>query len=473
MARSRNKRARVGRPATVEKEITVQSMGQLLTWPIRNAKPGTHYELNNIDDLLTRKGFAIYREMMTDDQIKACLAFKKLLVTGRAWEIQPKGGKEANEEAKKISAFCETALERIDMPEVLRQTLTALDFGFSLAEINWEVVDPEELGEEAGGGPKLVPKNIKHRDPEWVKIDVDVHGNITGYRQISGFLPAVGEIILPLEKMMLYTYAGNFQNHYGQSDLRAAYVAWWSKKFVTQFYNIFLERFGQPLMMMKYPEGASEPLKQALKAILQGLSSKTDILVPEGVMIELIEATRAGTARYDEALTSLDVRISRAILVPALLGMGVDTKRGSDSQSRLHLRVLMKVVNELSNGIARAITQNVIKPMVDANFDTKMFPDFIFQDYGEYEAVEIADSIIQMFNAGILDLDQEDINYARSILGLPLRMEGDEDEVLRSQPPPIGTSPNDPNAAGAGGAQGNDRAKKGASQKKQKPGAQK
>lgn len=456
------RRKRRGRPQNAEKEITVASYGQLTSWPIRNKNLLDKFELLITDDLLTRKGYSIYREMRTDDQVKACLWFKKLLVTGRSWELRPYGEKgEASEEDKKIAQFIEKSLKKVNMNRILREALTALDFGFSVGELLWQVADGED-------GPKIELKDVKHRDPQWVKIDVDVHGNITGYRQQTGYVPVLAEIDIPVDKAMHLTYQGEFQNHYGISDLRAAYAAWWSKKFVSQFWNIFLERFGSPMMMMKYPTGASPELKAALQQILTGLSTKTDILVPEGVAIELIEASRAGTAAYGEALTYFDIRISRAILVPALLGMGTDVKRGSDSQSRLHLRVLMKVINDLSTDLMFAVNQSIIRQLVDFNFNTDHYPSFMFQDYGEYEAVEIANAIREMFNAGILDLDQEDINYARSIMGLPLRAEGDEDEVLRSVPPPIGTSPNDPNATGAGGQQGNDRAGKGKTPKKVK-----
>lgn len=460
MARRRGK-GRVGRPPESTKEITVNSYGQLWSWPIKGIKEGK-YELALTDDLLLRKGYNIYREMRMDDQIKACLWFKKFLVTGRAWEITPNKGKEANEQDKKIAKFAEDALRELDMNRILKDMLTALDFGFSAGEIIWKI--DEVAGEE---GPKLLVKDIKFRDPEWIKVDVDVHGNVKGLRQLGGTTIAIpGEIYIPADKMLLFTYQGHFGNHYGTSDLRAAYVAWWSKKFVTQFYNVFLERFGSPLMMMKYPQGSTPELKSALQSIMTGLSSKTDILVPEGVVVELIEATRAGTAKYDEALNHFDIRISRAILVPALLGMGIDTKRGSDSQSRLHLRVLMKVVNDLSQDIARVITKSVLEPMIDANFTTESYPSFTFQDYGEYEAVEIADGIREMFNSGVLDLDQEDINYCRSIFGLALRKEGDEDEVIRTPPPPIGNPTQNPNETGTGAGQSNNRAKKGPSTKR-------
>jgi phage gp29-like protein len=458
----RNTRRDRGRPRGIEKEVTVVSGGQLRSlpgfFPALNALQGV-YELFNPDDILAKRGFKIYEEMLNDDTIKACLRFKKVLIHGRAWEIEPAGGKDASQEAKDQATFVQDVLNNVGWNRVMREVLTALDYGFSIGELLWSVEDFQDKG------LKVILKDVAHRDPKWMKIDVDMHGNIVQFRQLSDMFGT--QIEIQPDKVIHYSQGAEFRNHYGKSDIRACYRAWWSKKFVTQFWNVFLERFGSPLTMMKYPQGASNELKAALMNILNTLQNKTEVLVPEGVVVELIEATRAGNAGYKDALDSFDISIARAILVPGLLGMGGPTSRAADSQSRLQLRIIMKVANDIAEDIAQLFTKQIVQPLVDWNFGgVKQFPKFVFRDYGEYDSIEVADSINNLFNSGILDLDQEDVNYARSILGLPLREEGDEDEILRSPPPPIGTSPNDPNAQGAGAKAGNDRAKKGASQKK-------
>ena len=193
------------------------------------------------------------------------------------------------------------------------------------------------------------------------------------------------------------------------------------------------------MTLMKYPHGASPELKRLLKGILTGLSAKSELLVPEGVEVELIEATRSGTASFQDALQYHDNAISRGMLVVALLGMGgSDVTRGADSQSRLQLRVLFKMGDDLAKDLMRTFHDQVIKPLVDLNFEhTDLYPTFIWQEYGEFEGFEVADTIRLLHAAGMIDMDQEDVNYARSILGLPLRKEGDpEDDVVRPQPLP-------------------------------------
>jgi phage gp29-like protein len=443
---------RRGRPRKDSKPVTVVG-GELISWALPGGKRAT-YEMLSPDDLLTKKGWSVYREMTADDQIKACLYFKKVLIAQRPFEIVPASD---SSEDKEVARFITENLKEVSLDKLLWEMLSVFEFGVSYGELLWEI---------GGSPPRLRLKDIKFRDPEYMYVHVDVHGNIKNFVQRPSQGPEVREITIEPAKMLHYAYQSQFSNHYGVSDLRCVYRAWWSKKYITQFWNVFLERFGAPLMKMTYPTGASENLKTNLKNIMTNLSSKTDVLVPEGVAVELIEATRGGTARYEEALAYYDNRIMTGMLLPGLLGMGFEVKKGSDSQSRLHLRTLMKAFQHIGNEISANIKEKIIKPLVDNNFNTDKYPEFQFQDYGEFESFEISSAIVELFNAGMLDPDQEDINYARAIIGLRTRDESEEDEVLRAMPPPIGTSPNDPNATGAGAGQGNDRAKKPASQKK-------
>jgi phage gp29-like protein len=412
---------RVGRPSEAEKEVSVVT-GQLISWALPGGKRD-RYEMMSPDDLLTRKGWRVYREMLADDQVKACLWYKKALLCARPYDLKP-GDDSA--ESKEAADFVHKNLLDINFQTLLWEALSAFEFGFSTGEIVWEISG----GYPSADKPMMKLKTIKSRDPEYMYVEVDSHGNLMEFIQRPSSGPSLQEIRLKPEKVFHYAYQRQFSNHYGVSDLRAAYRAWWSKKYITQFWNVFLERFGAPLMAMKYPPGATTELKNTLKEILNGLSSKTDILVPEGVVIELIEATRAGQAKYDEALTHYDVRIATSMLIPALLGMGVDTKRGSDSQSRLHLRTLMKLIQFIGNELSKEIQDKIVKPLCDANFNLKEYPQFMFQDYGEFEAFEITDAIKEMFNAGLISPDQEDVNFARSILGMPVRTEENPDEII-------------------------------------------
>jgi hypothetical protein len=503
---SRRKAAKskaVGRPSGVEGE-TLAIAGEMMRSATNPASGGAYFL--PIDEIIIRKGWRTYREMRHDEQVKAVLQFKKTLVAGRTWDIVPakdipkpadfdqqvKDAKKQNEQikarnnapppdpgvddqgnpkpapapkepedevevpqhdpssdkAKEIARFVEFNLKRINFKAIIKNALTAFDFGFSAGEIIYEVGEFE-------GQRAILLKDIKHRDPQSIEIKMDKHGNIQGFKQT-----AINEVIeVETDKMWHWAHQSQFGNQYGISDLRAAYRAWWAKRFIINFWNVFLERMGAPMTMMKYPQGAPEDLKKTLKQILRNLNSKTEILVPDGVTVELIEAQRTGKGDYDAALAYCDNAIAKAMLMIAVLGLSAaEGGRTADSQSRLHLRVLFKAMDELSQDLMFSFMQQVIKPLVDMNFEHEnLYPEFIWQDYGGFEGIEIADTIKDLHVAGIIDMDQADVNYIRSITGLPLRGDNDKpDEVQRPAPTPPPNS-----AIPAPAPQGNRSAKKG------------
>jgi phage gp29-like protein len=447
----------MGRPRGIEGEKMVVSNG-LMASLTRPGEGGVYFM--PIDEIVRRHGWRTYKEMRSDDQVKASLAFKRILVRGRTWEFAPADKK--SEQAKKVAQFCTWAMQRVNLDQVFEEALSALEFGFALSEKVFERTTWE-------GKQVVALKKLAFRDPETIDLQSDTHGNWMGARQ-KNVVGQVPYIDLGTDKLWLWTYNGRFGNLYGEPDLRAAYRSWWAKKFVINFWNVYLERMGAPMTAMKYPNGASQDLKDTLKEILRGLASKTEILIPEGVQIDLIEAKRAGKAEYGDALAFHNNAIARAILMISLLGTGSEAEatRGSEGQSFLQLRILFKMADEVSKALACSLMEQVIRQLVEFNFDgdvDELMPKFIWQDYGQFEGMKIADTIRLLHAAGILDLDQKDVNYARSVLGLPLRGPDDpEDEVIRPpEPPPPGDANSPPPAAD----QGNQRAKKGGAEAKQ------
>lgn len=447
-----SRRPRAGAPAALEQEITIAS-GREMLMGISPLQKQNEYLFYTVDDIIRKKGgFQEYRNMLNDDAVKAALWFKKILVYGRKWDVDPASDSETD---GAVADFVTWNLKRARLKRIVRDALTALDYGFSYGEIIWELATYK-------GKPCIALKTIKFRDPEGARLYVDKHGNLVRVEQEDVF----GRLVdIPLPKTFHYAYHAEFGSVYGKSDLRAVYKNWWAKKYLVNFWNVYLERLGAPTLLMKYPGGASQQLKDTLKTILKDLGNRAEILVPDGVKVDVLESTRAGQATYNEALIYHDAAIGRGLLMPALLGIGKETARGSDSQSRLQLRTMFKVTDEIGNEITEVLCSQVIKQLIDYNFEVTEYPDLIWQDYGEYEAFEIADVIRLLHNAGIIDMDQEDVNYVRSVVGLPTRDRADdEDEVLRPEPAPMGTGAAPPTTPGAGGAkQGNEGAKTGGS----------
>jgi hypothetical protein len=248
-----------GRPQNREGEAMV--VGNDLLASMISPNQGGVYFLS-VDEIIQKKGWSVYREMLTDDQVKTCLAFKKVLVTGRSYDLKPA---DESDDAKKQAAFVEENFCRIDIKRVLKEATSAFEFGFALAE---QVFARDTWDED--GKQYVFLRKLAHRDPKDIQLKIDYHGNFLGARQWGIYQPqaqaGVNGIELEPDKVWLYSHEPRFGNLYGTSDLRAAYRSWFAKKFVIQFWNVFLERFGSPLTKMVYPQGASEDLKTSSRA---------------------------------------------------------------------------------------------------------------------------------------------------------------------------------------------------------------
>ena len=94
----------------------------------------------NPDDLIGKRGYAVYDQMQRDAQVQACLTIKKLAVLSRGWQVHP-----ASESAKdrRIADFVRFTLEdmRGSILDVLFNALDALAKGMSILEMNYRIID--------------------------------------------------------------------------------------------------------------------------------------------------------------------------------------------------------------------------------------------------------------------------------------------------------------------------------------------
>ena len=194
-------------------------------------------------------------------------------------------------------------------------------------------------------------------------------------------------------------------------------------------------------------------MRKILVAVKKVVDYNTRIRVkPDGSGVAL-EGVKMSLNPFDEIALEEALRIRERGQAAEVIAVSV----GPDDVQQ-HLRTA------LAMGADRAVlvkTDAVIEPLVAMNFEgaEDLYPEIVWQDYGEFEGIKVADTIRLLHAAGIVDMDQTDVNYARSVLGLPLRGEDDPpDEVVRPQPLP---PPADPNKPPPAADQGNRRSEKG------------
>ena len=212
-------------------ELTSNDLRAWLPAPRRLANP---------DDLAGRRGMRVYSEMRLDDQVWAALKLKKHAVLSTGWDIKPPDDPTPEEEqaAKFVKWNLEEWLDG-SLDDDMLESLTACDFGFSITELCWRpVLDGEWKG-------RIGLWKLATRRPNDFAFRVDAHDNLLpdGIEQFGKMYPR--------DRFVLYSVGKEFDNWYGQSDLRPAYRAWWMKDNVLRWWGIFLDRYSIPIAVGK------------------------------------------------------------------------------------------------------------------------------------------------------------------------------------------------------------------------------
>ena len=399
----------------IEKEISSQESSLYANWTIGSYNP---------DELVGKKGLKIYKDMRTDEQVKACLMMKKFARLSTGWEIKP--GDDEDKLSIELADFAQYNVKRIKgtFYDTLLGILTALDYGFSISEIVREYI---EEGDFRG---KVGLKAIKSREPFGYGFKTDVHGNLLGitFEQaglFGGKDLGSNDNPYPPEKFVVYSYQKEFSNWFGRSDFREIYRSWWSKNMIIKFYNIFLERFGMPTVTATYPSGQDEKVLEMIDDILKNLQAKSGFRFPEGIKFELLEATRRGEAGYEKAIELHNTMIARGILVPELMGF-TGRSSGSRALGETQFGGFIWVLEKLGKDIEETIVdEQILRPLINinyANVHEKQYPVFKMNSLSD-EDIEMKAKVVKIgVEAGVIDPTEQ---WVRDYLMFPKREEKD------------------------------------------------
>jgi len=354
-----------------------------------------------LDEIATRKGLEIYKKMRLDDQVRACSDLKKSLLVSSGWKIDG-SDKEQVEFVKENIRILPKSLSK-----KIKNILTAFDYGFSVTEIVWFRKDG-----------KIYSKNIKTHSPFNIDFQFDDYGNIIGVN--------IGGNTYKPDKFIIYSFSDEFDNPYGNSDLKSAYSPYFFKQIVWRFWASHLEGFGSPLKLGKIPASASKEEKEAFENIVKNIHFRTGILLPrseiskEEFSIELLESKREGGSQFKDAITNADERIARALLFPRLFGM-TGEKFGSYALGKAQFDVVYSLLEELQKEVAEELTKQYIQKLLVYNYsnaDTSVRLEFLPPNK------ELVKDLITMYKElikdGILDKSEENVNKIKNYLGTTL-----------------------------------------------------
>ncbi len=366
------------------------------------------------DEILKRKGFKVFEEMMRDEEISSCIEALKIMRLSSGWEIENVSDDEKDIEIKEFVKF---NLENVEgsFEADLFEIMGALEYGISISEIVWYV---PEKGKYKN---KILLKAIKSKNPRYFNILTDDFDNILedGIVNISNV--DFGKHY-PVEKFIIYTFKKQFENVFGISRIRQLYDIWYYKQLWLRAWGIYLEKFGHPVPMAKYKKGMDKVLRDKIWEAIKTIKLETAIMVPEDVEIEFKEVSARGGDFFKMAIDYCNTQIRKVILGQTLT---TDTAKGIGSYAlgQIHFDVLLMYLEQLGRDIAeKVVNQQIIKRLVDYNFDNvENYPKFKFKPLIQKDIEKIIDKYYQGVEKGIIKPISQDEERLREWLGLPQR----------------------------------------------------
>lgn len=385
----------------------------------------------NPDQLAAKKGgLGIYKKMREDDQVKAALHLKKAAILHPGWTIEGED-EQQNEFVQAVFDGMEGSVEG-----AIRSILSAYDYGFSLHEKVYRYI---ESGPFAG---KIGIAALRQKSPTRIDFDVDPFGKLKPMGIIQVQQTGTRKPLDPA-KFILHVYQQEFDNYYGESDLKAAYRFWFLKVNFFRYWGMYLEKFGIPLVWGKVTTPTVDAADQAkFRTIVSNLQAGMAAVAPDNLELNFLEPSRSGKETFAAAIDTLNVSIARSILLPTLLGLSAGQDKGSLARSQTESDTFDMVLGGDSREVEETLNEQLIRPLVDMNFGKmEAYPQFKFKPMREEDKNAFVTAWADAVSKGAATSTPETEEHTRGLLGFPEPTDAEKKKMLEPKEPLPGTQP--------------------------------
>ena len=409
-----------GRPLERQALKTQQTAGlisQRYTWashPVRGLTPtklASIMEAAESGDLCSQSDLFLDMEER-DPHLFAEMSKRRRAVLGLPWEIEPPANPTGKEKraARQISEWVESLA---DLEDAILDLLDAIGHGFAALEITWERRDGVHL-----------PSRLQHRPQSWFQLDA---ATLTELRLRNNSLD--GEALWPFG-WIAHKHAARSGYLTRAGLYRVAAWPWIMKQFSLRDLAEFLEVYGLPTKLGKYPHGADDTERATLYRAVQGLGRQAAGIMPQDMEIELLAAAQGAADPFMAMVEYSDRAISKAVLGQTLSADAHPTGLGS-GVADLHGDVRHDLLISDARQLQGTLTRQLLYPIAALNGlcdDPRRSPRWVF-DTGETEDMAVfADSVNKLVTAGV----PVPISWVRERLGIP---EPDQGEPVLKVPP--------------------------------------
>jgi phage gp29-like protein len=297
-------------------------------------------------------------------------------------------------EQKSIDQLTEL-LSEIPLPDVLFDLTDAIHKGYSNIEMEW--------GQAEG---LWLPSKLEHRPAAWFMCHQDNRNQLL-LRTMDG----AGE------SLQSYTWLSHTQKARSGylTNTALARVTLWPFLFRTyssRDFAEFLEIYGLPVRLGRYPSGASEPERSRLLAAVTAIGHNAAGILPANMAIEFQNAAAGEPDAFLAMIHWAEKSISKAILGGTLTSE-VDGK-GSYAAAQTHDEVRWELRQADLRQLSKTLTRDLIQPLVLFNTTLTRVPQFVFDDTEPEDMALYADALPKL--ASIMDIP---VDWARRKLKIP------------------------------------------------------
>jgi len=352
----------------------------------------------NPDELVRDKGrgLKIYQEMTREPFVKASLQQKVTSLLAVPWDVKP-----ASADADHLihADFVKWNLKNLrgGFARDIWEMCDALVTGFSLLEKVWDIVPDGTYADKV----QLVA--LKSKDPFYFGFDFDEFMNLKPNGVVMAFAAnGATNIPLPSEKFFIFSFLKKYENLYGQSDLRAAYRAYWIKDTAWKLRAIYMERFSGNTLKGKYPRNNNQALnKQALLDIFKSWQLETGVAIPDDMEIEVMQVATSSDSEYARAMADCNKDIAVGILGESLT-LDEGRKTGARNMGEIHKQVVELFIQFLDMVLTADINEQIIRDIVDYNFPgVTDYPEFYWYSREDYDPLTFGQAIASWQTAGV------------------------------------------------------------------------
>ncbi len=302
--------------------------------------------------------YEIYDRMEQDSMIQTVLTTKKLGVLAAPWSLV--GGAAEVDFIHGVFAAMEGTPETI-----LMQAMDAFAKGWSVQELVFAPIS---------GGIGLAA--VRPKDPSKFGLELDAFGQVQSLvLHLSGETPRT----VDRSRFVLYRHRASYSRPKGRSDLDAIHRHWEAKNVLHAAWKMHLERFASPTVLGRYSRGLPVEEQVAINDSFRNLNKLTSIVFPNEIEVSTLGGDRGSSTGFQDAIDHHNREMARAVLGNTLT-VDEGRKIGAMTLGRIHLQVLQMQLAALRQELADTVlTQQVIKPLIELNFDGGEVPQFVFE----------------------------------------------------------------------------------------------